>query len=198
MKHFEVDSEPILSLSGLEINFDSRKIFVNNQEIDLTQKEYDILVYLLQNVNRVLTFTQIYEHVWKEPDYGTSQEVVSHHVRSLRRKLQLNEKSGCRISSVRGIGYRSEKINPTGFPVGFTLYIYGYTISGFPHIPIQGEKGKSVQPQAAVGRTKRTDEHMRIPAGVDAKSIPFIGTKVVRHDAVRMGLTICPQFLRIF
>lgn len=109
MKHFEVDSEPILSLSGLEINFDSRKIFVNNQEIDLTQKEYDILVYLLQNVNRVLTFTQIYEHVWKEPDYGTSQEVVSHHVRSLRRKLQLNEKSGCRISSVRGIGYRFEK-----------------------------------------------------------------------------------------
>lgn len=82
---------------------------MNNQEIDLTQKEYDILVYLLQNVNRVLTFTQIYEHVWKEPDYGTSQEVVSHHVRSLRRKLQLNEKSGCRISSVRGIGYRFEK-----------------------------------------------------------------------------------------
>lgn len=94
----------------LTIHQAERRVYANDSEITLTRKEYDILLYLLQNINQVLNFTQIYEYVWKEPDYGTGQEVVSHHVRSLRRKLQLNENSSCRISSIRGIGYRFEKV----------------------------------------------------------------------------------------
>lgn len=93
----------------LTIHQSERRVFSSNSEITLTRKEYDIFLYLIQNVNQVLTFTQIYEHVWREPDYGTGKEVVSHHVRSLRRKLQLNNQSGCQICSVRGIGYRFEK-----------------------------------------------------------------------------------------
>lgn len=103
------DGAKINVASDLTVHQFERRVFSSNSEITLTRKEYDIFLYLIQNANQVLTFTQIYEHVWKEPDYGTSQEVVSHHVRSLRRKLQLNEKSGCRIFSVRGIGYRFEK-----------------------------------------------------------------------------------------
>lgn len=103
------DGTKINVASELTVHQSERRVFSSNSEITLTRKEYDIFLYLIQNANQVLTFTQIYEHVWKEPDYGTSQEVVSHHVRSLRRKLQLNEKTGCRICSVRGIGYRFEK-----------------------------------------------------------------------------------------
>lgn len=94
----------------LTIHQAEHRVYVNDSEITLTRKQYDILLYLLQNINQVLTFTQIYEYVWKEPDYGTGQEVVSHHVRSLRRKLQLNENSSCQICSIRGIGYRFEKV----------------------------------------------------------------------------------------
>lgn len=95
--------------SGLTVHPSERRVFSNNSEIALTRKEYDIFIYLLQNINHVLTFTQLFEHVWEEPDYGTGQEVVSHHVRSLRRKLRLEENSSCQIRSVRGIGYIFEK-----------------------------------------------------------------------------------------
>lgn len=94
---------------GLTVHQSERRVFSSNSEVALTRKEYDIFLYFIQNFNQVLTFTQIYEHVWREPDYGTGQEVVSHHVRSLRRKLQLNTQSSCQICSVRGIGYRFEK-----------------------------------------------------------------------------------------
>lgn len=90
--------------SDLTIHQTERRVYAKDSEITLTRKEYDILLYLLQNINQVLTFTQIYEYVWKEPNYGSGQEVVSHHVRSLRRKLHLNETSNCRIISIRGIG----------------------------------------------------------------------------------------------
>lgn len=96
--------------SDLTIHQMERRVYSKNSEVVLTRKEYDILLYFLQNINQVLTFTQIYEHVWKEPDYGNGQEVVSHHIRNLRRKLQLNETSICRIISIRGIGYRFEKV----------------------------------------------------------------------------------------
>lgn len=97
------DGTKISVAPELTIHQTERRVFSSDSEIVLTRKEYDIFLYLIQNANQVLTFTQIYEHVWKEADYGTGQEVVSHHVRSLRRKLQLNDKSGCRICSVRGI-----------------------------------------------------------------------------------------------
>ncbi len=96
--------------SDLTIHQMERRVYSKNSEVVLTRKEYDILLYFLQNINQILTFTQIYEHVWKEPDYGNGQEVVSHHIRNLRRKLQLNETSICRIISIRGIGYRFEKV----------------------------------------------------------------------------------------
>lgn len=94
----------------LAVHLAERRVYFKDSEITLTRKEYDILLYFLQNRSLVLTFTQIYEHVWKEPDYGNGQEVVSHHIRSLRRKLHLNQSSSCQISSVRGIGYRFEKV----------------------------------------------------------------------------------------
>ncbi|WP_077533269.1 winged helix-turn-helix domain-containing protein [Massiliimalia massiliensis] len=110
--------EMIIS-SELKIRQAERRAYFKDSEIALTRKEYDILLYLLQNINQVLTFTQIYEYVWKEPDYGTGQEVVSHHVRSLRRKLYLDKSSGCYLRTVRGVGYSLEKQKSCiGYPGG--------------------------------------------------------------------------------
>lgn len=85
-----------------------RRVHSKVSEIILTCKEYDILLYLLQNTNRVLSFTQNYEYIWKEPDYGTGQGIVSHHVQSLRRKLNIGKDAKYNIRSVRGIGYYLE------------------------------------------------------------------------------------------
>ena len=54
----------ILSVSGLEINLQQRRIFYNNQEIRFTVKEYGILCLLVANKGQIVTYKQIYQRVW--------------------------------------------------------------------------------------------------------------------------------------
>lgn len=74
------DKEPVISLPSIEIHPGKRKVFRYQLEILLTKTEYEILLYLLQNTNRVLTHSQIYEKVCQNLDYGEAQKLVSHHV----------------------------------------------------------------------------------------------------------------------
>ena len=88
------NKDSIISLPGLEIYPRQRRVFRNQQEIPLTKTEYEILIYLFQNSNHVLTHSQIYERIWREPDYGEARKLVSHHVQAIRRKLNLKQDSG--------------------------------------------------------------------------------------------------------
>ena len=83
----------MISLPNLEIHPGKRKVFHNQQEILLTKTEYELLLNLLQNVNRVLTHSPIYEKIWRELDYGEAQKLVSHHVQAIRRKMKLGKES---------------------------------------------------------------------------------------------------------
>ena len=66
LKTWEIGSEPILSLPGLQIYPDRRKIYHGQQEIELNTKEFALLCLLVTNKGRVLTYGQMYEKVWKE------------------------------------------------------------------------------------------------------------------------------------
>lgn len=109
IEKYELQQKTVVSLSSLEIHLDQRKVFCNHQEVFLTRIEYEILLYLFQNFNRVLTYSQIYERIWQEPDYGEARKLVSHHVQSIRRKLHLDKNSGICLRSIREIGYSLEK-----------------------------------------------------------------------------------------
>ncbi|MFQ8636809.1 MAG: winged helix-turn-helix domain-containing protein [Acutalibacteraceae bacterium] len=100
--------KPVVSLPNMEVRLNQRKIFRDQQEIPLTKTEYDIFLYLLQNPNRVLTYTQVYERIWKEPDYGEARKLVSHHVQAIRRKLHLEKDSGIDLRCIRDVGYSLE------------------------------------------------------------------------------------------
>lgn len=108
---WELDSEPVLSLSSLEINFSRRKVFCNGEEIELTPKEYDILCLLAVNKGRVLTYSQIYSKVWGDTAFGNESKAVGYHIWNIRKKLS-NSKNGdvppIVIESVREAGYRLE------------------------------------------------------------------------------------------
>ena len=93
------------STSALEIRENQRRVLYQGQEIPLTKTEYEILLYLFQNANQVLTHGQIYEKIWKEPDYGEARKLVSHHVQSIRRKLNLGEDSSIHLRCIRDVGY---------------------------------------------------------------------------------------------
>ena len=109
IEKYELDKETMISLPGFEIHLSKRKVFRNQQEILLTKTEYEILLCLLHNANRVLTHSQIYEKVWQELDYGMTQKLVSHHVQAIRRKLNFGKDSGVRLRCIRDVGYCFEK-----------------------------------------------------------------------------------------
>ena len=93
----------ILVLKNLVINKASRTVSVDNTEIELTKREYELLAYLVENKNIVLTREQILNQVWGY-DYIGETNVVDVYVSYLRTKIddKFNEKY---IHTIRGVGY---------------------------------------------------------------------------------------------
>jgi DNA-binding response OmpR family regulator len=103
-RQFEGEQE--MTYNEIRINPEDRRLYVNDQLIDLTKKEFDLLLYLLSNKNQVLTKETIAEHLWgSNIDLVDSFEFIYSHVKNLRKKLEQN---GCKdyIQTVYGIGYR--------------------------------------------------------------------------------------------
>ena len=80
IEKFEIDEEPMVSLPGLEIFPSKRKVFRDRQEIQLTAKEYRILLLLVANKGRVLTYAQIYEQVWGDFTTGNENNTIGFHI----------------------------------------------------------------------------------------------------------------------
>ncbi|WP_026859490.1 response regulator transcription factor [Jeotgalicoccus psychrophilus] len=86
----------------LEIKPLAREVYSNGEPVYLTQKEYDVLLYLINNKNQALSRDQIIDAVWGY-DYFGDTNTVDVYVRYIRKKLDTDKPS--LISSVRGIGY---------------------------------------------------------------------------------------------
>lgn len=97
-------SSSILSEDGLCIDLNSGKVTINNIEVMLTRKEYDLLVYFMQNKDMVLSKEAILDRVWGYDYYGDPRTVDTH-IRRLRDKLK--DKSS-HITTIRGRGYKFE------------------------------------------------------------------------------------------
>jgi heavy metal response regulator len=96
-------AENTLLLSDLSVDIVGRKVMRGDQEIDLTIKEYAVLEYMLRNKGRVLTRSQIADHVWNYSfDSGTN--IVDVYIRYLRKKIDDDYKIKL-IHTVRGMGY---------------------------------------------------------------------------------------------
>lgn len=94
-------TESHITIGDIDINTNSRIITKNGEVIELTLKEYEILLLFIKNKNIALYREMIYEHVWNEPYMGDTR-TVDLHVQRLRKKLDLKDK----IQSVYKVGYR--------------------------------------------------------------------------------------------
>ena len=94
------DSGEIICYGNLLLDMGRREVFIDGQEILLPHKEYEILLYMLQNRWRTLTSEQIYEAVWKDA-YLDDKAVIFYHIGQLRRLL-----GDGWIETVYGVGYR--------------------------------------------------------------------------------------------
>jgi two-component system, OmpR family, response regulator len=92
-----------IRVGELEINEDAHEVTVNGTPVDLSPTEYQLLRYLAQNPNRVLTKAQILDHVW-EYDFNGEMGIVESYVSYLRKKLD-PVSSEPLIVTKRGVGY---------------------------------------------------------------------------------------------
>src|SRR5699024_531777 len=92
-----------LQVGDLHVDLSSRDVTRNGELLTLTPREYDLLVYLLENKNIVLSRDQLIEHVWGF-DYFGDPNVVDVYIRYLRQKIDRGYETAY-IQTVRGVGY---------------------------------------------------------------------------------------------
>jgi DNA-binding response OmpR family regulator len=98
-----------LVTGGIILDTDTKQVSVDGDNVKLTPIEYKILEYLMRNMGKVLSSSQIYEAVWNEPSY-TSEKTVTVHIRNLREKIEINPKDPKYLKVVYGLGYKCERV----------------------------------------------------------------------------------------
>ena len=98
-----------LQIGSIEIDMEGRRIKLVGAEVELTQREFELAVILLQNIGRVLSRDELLTSVWAR-DAGVDTRTVDTHASRLRKKLGLSGESGLMLSSVYGQGYRLDTV----------------------------------------------------------------------------------------
>ena len=91
---------------GVVLNADKRQVMKNGVEIEMRDKELEVLVYLSRNRGRAVGASELYEAVWGEMALPSSANTVTVHILNLRRKLEDNASSPKLIRTVWGKGYQ--------------------------------------------------------------------------------------------
>lgn len=90
---------------GMTIDSLNRLVFMNDVQVELTGKEFDLLSFLAANKGKVFTKKQIYTHVWEE-EYAFDDSNIMSFISKLRKKIEPDPEHPFYILTVRGVGYR--------------------------------------------------------------------------------------------
>ena len=101
-------TESQLVTGGLVLDTKSKQVTVDGEPVHLTAREFKILEYLMQNMNAVLSSSQIYEAVWQEASFGI-EKTVTVHIRNIREKIEINPKEPKYLKVVYGLGDKVQK-----------------------------------------------------------------------------------------
>jgi DNA-binding response OmpR family regulator len=100
-----VTTSEIIQHKGLEINLASHKVTICGREVQLTAKEYDLLVFLASNPNIVFTKEHIFDTIWGNEYYGETATVAVH-IQKIRKKIEKDPSNPEFIETLWGTGYR--------------------------------------------------------------------------------------------
>lgn len=101
------DDSKTIRIGKIEINTNHYEVLVDNKSIDITPKEFDLLVYMALRKGRVLSREQLLNSVW-DFDYEGETRIVDVHISHLREKIETDSKRPEYIKTVRGFGYKFE------------------------------------------------------------------------------------------
>lgn len=92
-------------IETLSIDVQDRRVFIDDNEVLLTQKEFDLLLFLAENPNRVFSKEYLFERVWGY-DSLSDASTITVHIARIREKLETNPERRQYIETVWGAGYR--------------------------------------------------------------------------------------------
>ncbi|OPJ63847.1 VanR-ABDEGLN family response regulator transcription factor [Clostridium oryzae] len=101
------DSE--IEFAGLTLNHDKHKCRLNERELTLTPIEFEILWFLCLNRGRVVSSEELFQQVWEEKYFSSSNNTVMVHIRHLREKMKDSAEHPKYIKTVWGLGYKIER-----------------------------------------------------------------------------------------
>lgn len=108
VEEVEPTGEQVFSFGHLQVYPERFEVFLNDQALEFTPKEFELLVYLLENKNRVLTRDQLLSSVWNY-DFAGDTRIVDVHISHLRDKIEENSRKPIFIKTIRGLGYKFEE-----------------------------------------------------------------------------------------
>lgn len=96
----------VVNFEEIRIDTTSKEVFVHERKIELTKKEYELLIFFVTNQNRVLTKESIAEHLWGDYiDMADNFDFVYTHIKNLRKKIE-DQKGQNYLKTVYGVGYK--------------------------------------------------------------------------------------------
>ncbi len=104
LKRLQTDKKEVTEVGGIKIDSQGRTVTVDGKQIDLSLREYELLIYLVENEGIALSRDKILNNVWNYDYYGDSRTIDSH-IKKIRHKLG---KKGKYIETIRGVGYKFE------------------------------------------------------------------------------------------
>jgi DNA-binding response OmpR family regulator len=99
----------LLSHGDICVDIKAFEVTLKDTALQMSVKEFELLVFFMEHVGQVFTKQQLYEHVWGENYYGDENTIMVH-ISRLRDKLGDNPKSPTYIKTIKGLGYRMEKL----------------------------------------------------------------------------------------
>ncbi len=100
-----VPQNDIVEIRGIRIDKTARRVWINEEEKQFTTKEFDLLVFLAQNPNRVFTKDELFKEIWDMESVGDIATVTVH-IKKIREKIELNTAKPQYIETIWGVGYR--------------------------------------------------------------------------------------------
>ena len=100
----EQENQKVIETKGLKIDVDSRRVYVDDKEVNLTAKEFELVYLLVSNPNKVYSREQLLKTIWG-PSYPGDARTVDVHVRRLREKIEATPADPKYIHTKWGVGY---------------------------------------------------------------------------------------------
>lgn len=101
-------TEVFYEYGPLKVYPERHEALLDGESLEFTPKEFELLVYLLENKNRVLTRDQLLSAVWNY-DFAGDTRIVDVHISHLREKIEANSRKPVYIKTIRGLGYKFEE-----------------------------------------------------------------------------------------